>query len=84
MISDEELLKLWKDPNFEGSFRGLKTFQSVLKLNLNIDVSTKRLHNILSAEPIFLIHQKRPKIKRRLSSQLWRISSNGLGSNVPF
>ena len=65
MISDEELLKLWKDPNFEGSFRGLKTFQSVLKRNLNIDVSTKRLHNILSAEPIFLIHQKRPKVVRR-------------------
>ena len=61
MISDEELLKLWKDPNFEGSFRGLKTFQSVLKLNLNIDVSTKRLHNILSAEntkPIDLIDPK--------------------------
>ena len=65
MISDEEILKLWKDPDFEGSFRGLKTFQSVLKLNLNIDVSTKRLHKIFSEEPIYLIHQKRPKIIRR-------------------
>jgi len=65
MISDEEILNLWKDPNFEGSFRGLKTFQSVLKLNLNIDVSTKHLHKIFSEEPIYLIHQKRQKIIRR-------------------
>lgn len=31
-ISDQELLRLWKDPHFEGSFRGVLAFQKILKL----------------------------------------------------
>jgi len=61
MLSDEEILKLWHTPGFEGSYRGLRTLQVVLKLNLNENVSLKRLHDILSKDSLYLIHQKTVK-----------------------
>jgi hypothetical protein len=65
-ITKEEVLRLWKDPNFSGSYRGLKTFQISLKLQKNVDVSEKKLFNILKTEPIYLIHQKaHRKFERR-------------------
>ena len=57
-ISDEKILQLWRSPNFEGSYRGVKTFQVLLKTNLNINVSQNRLYKVLRTDPIFLIHQK--------------------------
>ena len=59
-ISDEELLRLWHDPSFDGSFRGIKTFQKLLKTDLNYSVSEKRLFDVLKTDQLFLIHQ-RPK-----------------------
>lgn len=64
-ISDQELLRLWKDPHFEGSFRGVLAFQTILKTNLNIDVSQKRLFRLFKNETLYLIHQKRKIIERR-------------------
>jgi len=65
-ISDEKLIQLWRDPNFSGSYRGIKTFQLLLKTDLDIDVSEKRLYKVLKKDQIFLIHQKRhTSIKRR-------------------
>lgn len=61
MLSDEEIHKLWKSPEFDGSFRGLRTFQILLKTNLNESVSIKRLHNILSQDATYLIHQRTVK-----------------------
>lgn len=46
-MSNEEILNLWHDKNWIGSFRGIKTFQSLLKTDKNIDISEKRLYNIL-------------------------------------
>ena len=57
-ISDNDLLDLWRSPTFEGSYRGIKTFQVLLKTNLNLDISQRRLYRILKSDPIFLIHQK--------------------------
>ena len=57
-LTDKEILQLWRSPTFEGSYRGIKTFQVLLKTNLNIDVSQNRLYRILRSDPIFLIHQK--------------------------
>jgi hypothetical protein len=66
LISDAEILKLWKNPLFSGSYRGVTTFQTCLKLEKDIDIPEKRLYKILKEEPIFLIHQKSPtSIKRR-------------------
>jgi hypothetical protein len=65
-VTDEEILRLWKDPHFSGAFRGVKTFQTCLKLEKDIDISERRLYKILKLEPIFLIHQKSPSnLKRR-------------------
>jgi hypothetical protein len=61
-VSDQKILQLWRDPSFAGSYRGIKTFQLLLKTDLNIDISEKRLSNILKNDSIFLIHQ-RPKRK---------------------
>lgn len=57
-ISDGEILKLWRDVNFSGSYRGVQTFQVLLKTDLNIHISSKRLYNILKKDPIFLLHLK--------------------------
>jgi hypothetical protein len=66
MVSDKKLLQLWRSPNFSGSYRGIKTFQILLKTDLNIDVSEDRLYKLLKTDPIFLIHQKpQRKFERR-------------------
>jgi hypothetical protein len=57
-VSDKKLLQLWRDPNFNGSYRGIKTFQLLLKTDLNIEVTEDRLYKLLKTDPIFLIHQK--------------------------
>jgi hypothetical protein len=61
MISDEEILKLWRNPDFAGSFRGIKTFQVLLKTDFNIDISERRLYKILKNDSIYLIHKKSTK-----------------------
>ena len=57
-VSDKKLLQLWRDPTFNGSYRGIKTFQILLKTDLNISVSESHLYSLLKTDPIFLIHQK--------------------------
>ena len=65
-ISDKKILELWRDPNFSGSYRGVKTFQTLLKTDLNIDVSENHLYKVIKNDPIFIIHQRpRRKIIRR-------------------
>ena len=57
-ISDEKLLQLWRDPNFSGSYRGVKTFQILLKTDLNVDVSQRRLFKVLKTDKNYIMHQK--------------------------
>lgn len=65
-LDEDKILALYKDISFPGSFRGIKTFQAVLKSDKGIDVSEQSLRRILQKEPIYLIHQLKPfKIKRR-------------------
>lgn len=54
MVSDEEILDLWKDPKFEGSFTGANTFRVLLKTNYNYDIPLKRIYSILKTEPNYL------------------------------
>ena len=65
MISDEELLKLWRDPSFDGSYRGVRTFQILLKTDKNIDVPLTRLYKVLRQDNIYLIHQRTVKTFER-------------------
>ena len=48
-ISDDKLLELWRDPIFSG----MKTFQILLKTDLNINLSESRLFKILRNDQIF-------------------------------
>ncbi len=65
-LDSEEIIKLWRDKDFEGSYTGIKTFQTLLKLNKNIDISEKKLYKILKNDPIFLMHLRgKKKIQRR-------------------
>ena len=57
-ISDEKLLQLWRDPNFSGSYQGVKTFQILLKTDLNVDVSQRRLFKVLKTDKNYIMHQK--------------------------
>jgi len=57
-VSDEQLLQLWRGPNFSGSYRGIKSFQILLKTDKNINVSQDRLYSVLKKDRIFLIHQR--------------------------
>lgn len=65
-MSEEEILRLWRDSDFEGSYTGVKTFQILLKLNKNIDISEHKLYDILKNDPLFVMHQRgKKKIARR-------------------
>lgn len=59
---EDQILKLWHDPNWIGSFRGIKTFQLLLKTEKNIDISTKELTKILRNDSLYLMHL-RPKVQ---------------------
>lgn len=61
MISDEEIIKLWRDPQFSGSYRGARTFQVLLKTDLNIDVPLSRIYKVFNTDQIYLIHQRAVK-----------------------
>jgi len=64
-ISDEDILKLYRDKYFSGSYRGIRTFQALLKTDKNIDVPLKRLYNAVKNDPIYLMHTTPTKIFQR-------------------
>jgi hypothetical protein len=57
-VTDKKLNELWRDPNFSGSYRGIRTFQVLLKTDLNIEVSKKRLYSVLKKDKNYIMHQK--------------------------
>jgi hypothetical protein len=57
-ISEKDILKIWHDPLFSGCYSGVKTFKILLKTDLNIDISEKRLYKALKSDPLYLIHLK--------------------------
>ena len=59
MLTDEDIIKLFRDPKFKGSFSGMKTFQIFLSTELNEDVSLQRLYNVIKTYPDY-IYQLKP------------------------
>lgn len=59
MLTDEEIIKLFRDPKFKGSFSGMKNFQLFLKTDLNEHISLQRLYNVVKNYPNY-IYQLRP------------------------
>lgn len=73
-ISDQTILDLWKDPEFSGSYRGIKTLQLLLRTDKNIEISEHRLYKILRTDPTYLIHQK---VSRNFPRRHVMVSSYG-------
>ena len=92
-ISDKKILELWRDPNFSGSYRGIKTFQTLLKTDLNIDVEENRLYKVIKNDPILNggsyedLHQdqenllKTIKIRREALIKRLKLESDVLNKN---
>ncbi len=65
--SDEELIQLWKNPKFSGSFSGITNFRAALAVEKDIHVSKAKLFSILRKDPDILLETKKKlkKIPRR-------------------
>lgn len=65
-MKDNEILQLWSDPKFSGSFSSAKTFQTNLYLEKNIWIPLYKLYQILSQNVEFesMIRPKK-NFKRR-------------------
>jgi hypothetical protein len=59
MLSDAEILKLWRDTSFNGSFSGIKNFQLFLKTDFDENISQQRLYNVMKTLPNY-IYQLKP------------------------
>lgn len=58
MLTDEDILKLYNDPAFDGSFSGIKTFRDFLYSEKHELISEKRLYNIIKTDKNYLLHMK--------------------------
>lgn len=55
-LSDQEILKLWQDKNFLGSFSGVKNLQKFLFTDYQEHVPAQRLYSILKTSPDYLMN----------------------------
>lgn len=67
-ISDSKIREMWHNPKI--GYRGIQTFQVLLKTNYNIDISEKRLYRVLKDDPLYLIHIKPKRNFERRSYSL--------------
>ena len=58
MLSDQEILQLYKDPNFSASFTGVRNFRNFLFTDKGEDISEKRVYSILKRDPNYIIHMR--------------------------
>jgi Integrase core domain len=58
MFSDEEILKIYKDPNFFASFGGVRQFRDALFAEFQENVPLQRLTKILQTDENYLLHMK--------------------------
>lgn len=74
MLSDDDILKLYEDKNFLGSFSGVQNFKIFLKTDYQEDISTKRLYNILKKLPNY-VQNLRPV--RKFARRPYNVDSFG-------
>lgn len=58
MLTDEEILQLYNDPLFDGSFSGVKTFRDFIYAEKKELIPEKRIYNILKKDKNYLLHMK--------------------------
>ena len=56
-----KILKLWRTPEFPGSYLGLSNFRLALKLDKNIDISRNNLRKIMQTDEDFLLETRKMK-----------------------
>ena len=59
MLSDEQILNLYKDTDFTGAWSGARTFKLFLKFDKNENVSLRRIYKILKQIPLYVMNQRR-------------------------
>lgn len=59
MLTDEEIIKLWQDKSFGGSFSGIQNFKLFLQTDFNENISANRLYQIFKNFPDY-VSQLRP------------------------
>ena len=57
-MSSKEILKLYKDPNFDGSFSGVRTFCDFVFAEKGIKLSPKHVYDVLKTDPLYLMQMK--------------------------
>ncbi len=64
---EKEILNLWRDPNFSGSYSGLSNFQTCLHHEKNISISRNDLLKILMKDRNYVLEMRKipKKIERR-------------------
>ncbi len=67
MTNEQQILQLWRDPNFSGAYSGLANFQTCLQHEKNIEISRNNLLKIMMKDRNFLLEMRKipKKIKRR-------------------
>lgn len=74
VLSDEEILKYYKDPKFPGSYTGASTFQTFLKTDLNENIPLSRIYNLLKLEDYYIMMQRPMK---RFPRRIYDVKSFG-------
>jgi hypothetical protein len=86
-LSDSEILQLYKDPEFKGSFAGARTFQMFLKTDKNVDLPIAKIYSLLKQLPLYIMNQKRiRKFPRRkyVVTSFGQVMQADLGEMLPF
>lgn len=87
MLSDEEILKLYQDPTFPGSFSGVKNLKHFIKTDLGETVTEQRLYNVLKTLPNY-IYQLKPirkfPVRNYVSESFGELMEIDLGFMAPF
>ena len=66
LSKQNEILELWRDPNFSGSYSGLANFQSCLQNEKNIYLSRNELLQILKKDRNYVLEMRKvPKVIER-------------------
>jgi|LakMenE01Jun11ns_1017448.scaffolds.fasta_scaffold9657588_1 hypothetical protein len=87
MLSDSEILDLYQDTAFQGSFSGARTFQMFLKTDKNVDISITKIYTLLKQLPLYIMNQKRiRKFPRRkyVVTSFGQVCQADLGEMLPF
>ena len=86
-LSDSEILDLYQDTDFAGSFSGARSFQMFLKTDKDVDIPLTKIYSLLKQLPLYIMNQKRI---RRFPRRKYVVTSFGqvvqadLGEMMPF